>query len=581
MIAAILKDIYLEKTKTPLKNMVETGTRGVYCCDKSKDQQSAYELFFEVYPSEKKEGLNQPIKKEVIDFIVDSMKVTEGKIPAHFKERLKQGFYLINKKSITARALIKGIRKDQSVDLTADLSDALACVYDYLDVIFFDKELTHREPALRLATSFLHEAGHVEDDIQLRPFFDALKGYLNKKGVEIKNENQKLSAEDEFVVYRLLEAEKQAQTFQILAESMSFMRFGMKLCASLGKTYFDFCSHFIHLLFFRKNGRFILKPASEGIVVAAYKMNLFLNQAKKFLKSPSALFQKEKRLKINEQVALKTMAEHINFLIQPMKNDQDRFLKNPVFWCGVGCLFLSVGVPPLLSLASLFVSSFALSTAFAKKNYDESRHNWCLSYNKNAYKSARDIRGYIPGGKKKYRLILKAFQERYDSYLSAKEIDASKTDDKMAENLLSDKQIMQTLDPAVCKDLLLFSFLFSKYQSEESKRNINPDWWRHETLLKAKSICENNKGISLSWALVLVFQTRICKSNLLDDVIQKMTKEEILKIETPILKDIVLEKRKMFFPTEKGLGLKNKILVRSKSARKKFLLKRKQAERQR
>jgi hypothetical protein len=67
----------------------------------------------------------------------------------------------------------------------------------------------------------------------------------------------------------------------------------------------------------------------------------------------------------------------------------------------------------------------------------------------------------------------------------------------------------------------------------------------------------------------------------LDDVIQNMTKEEILKIETPILKDIVLEKRKMFFPTEKGLGFKNKILVRSKSARKKFLLKRKQAERQR
>mgnify|MGYP003299805777 CR=1 FL=1 len=86
MLADLLKEIYKEESKAPLKSFFETKTRGVFLGSELEDTKSAYERYYELHPFEKKEKAGEPIKKEVIDFIVSSLIVKEGAFPAHFQE---------------------------------------------------------------------------------------------------------------------------------------------------------------------------------------------------------------------------------------------------------------------------------------------------------------------------------------------------------------------------------------------------------------------------------------------------------------------------------------------------------------
>ena len=556
-----------------------TRLKGVFVGSLIEGQDSAYKEYFKLHKNETPENFGEPIKKEVIDFIVDSLVVEEGKIFGDIKEKLRSGFHQINRSSITGRSLLKHVRFKQILNATEDLQGPLGCVYRLFDIIFIDKALHHRQSSLDLATTFLHESEHVIDGIQVRPCFMQEQGYFNKYNVEVRDGDGPYSAHHDFMLYRLFEAEKRAQTYQLLSENMSFFQYVKGVYSCLGKSYFDFCTSFVQSIFslFKKKEAGLLlppKPPKDTQVLLGYKTKVVGREILAYLKNPLALFKKQARTQIKKEVALQSMAKHIQYLVMPKKN------KMNYYWAanlaclsllGVSCLSAQL----LLMMGGLMGCATVYGLYFADKYYRAGRDGWCDSYNKNAYQSSRTRQAYETESSKKYRLILKVFQDKYQSYLKAKELEKSQTDVGEFEGMFQTKQEIEKLPVPLKEDILLISNLFAKHASDKNK-SILPEWWAHELMIKAKIFKKHNPCYSLQDSVQQMILLRLRKTDIFDLMIRQSDLQEFYKIQTPCLKEAFFQKRALFFKEEKGLILKKPVKILS--AKKRLQQRRKQKE---
>ena len=564
MIQALLNEIYF---KTKLKPFQETDLKGVFLGALVKGQDSSYETYYKENNA-KKENPFKPIKQEVIDFIVDSFVVKEGKFKGHLKERLKKGLYQINQTSLTGRALIKRLRHGQIIDATQGLHGSIGCVYGFFDVIFIDKELHHKRTPFELALSLLHESEHVIDGFQMRPIFEKNIGYFNKNGEELKDNDAFYSARHEFSLDRLFEAEKHAQGYQILAERMGGFKFLMGIASCLSKAYNDFCQAFLFSLVYlfqrkKKAFNFSLPPAKENQVAVLYKIRLIKNEVKAYLKNPKSLFSQTKRHQIKKKAALQSMADHILFLIHPNKKMPSfGLMKNTIL-----LLFSGLGVSaflgnPFFSLLGLVGAGLMNGIYFSNKYYYQSREAWCHSYNKSAYKNSRRMKAYEQSSAKRYRLILKAFQHKYHGLLQKKELEKSQTDIGEFEEVLKSKEIVDKLPEKLKTDVIQIAEFQAKYPMNESQ-NALPDWWVHELVLKAFLLKRQNKKFSFERAIKEMILMRLHQTDIFDRALREAPLEAFLKLEMPSLKEAFLKKRKEFKKEAENPYSRRQIIVRS------------------
>lgn len=576
MTNALLDQIY---ASSPKRFFQSSRLKGVFLGALIEGQESAYEKYFELHKNEKPEAFGEPIKKEVIDFIVDSLVVEESKIFGNIQEKLRQGFHQINRNSITGRALLKHVRHNQILNATEDLQGPLGCVYRMFDIIFIDKALHHRQKPLDLATTFLHESEHVIDGFQVRPWFMQKQGYFNKYNVEVRDGDGPYTAQHDFILYRLFEAEKRAQTYQLLSENMSFFKYMIGIFSCLGKSYFDLCGSFgkaVYALFKRQETSLLLppKPPKEAQLLFGYKTKVFGQELKAFLKNPFLFFQKEKRAEIKKEVALQSMAKHIQYLMMPNQQKMDFYWVANILslgFLGLGCMAAN----PFCLLAGLMGCATVYGIYFADKYYRAGRDGWCESYNKNAYNSSRTRPVYETESCKKYRLILKVFQDKYQGYLKAKDLEKSQTDRGEFESIFKTKKEIENLPASLKADVLFISKLFYDHTTGKNKA-ILPEWWSHELMVKAKQVQRQNKGFSLERSVQKLVLLRLKQSDIFDLMIQQAKLEDFLKIKTPCLKEAFLQKRALFFKEEKGLYRQKPVMILS--AKKRLQQRRKQKE---
>ncbi len=561
------------------KIFLPTRLKGVFVGSLIEGQDSAYKEYFKLHKKETPESFGEPIKKEVIDFIVDSLVVEEGKIFGDIKEKLRQGFHQINRNSITGRALLKHVRFKQILNATEDLQGPLGCVYRMFDIIFIDKALHHRQNPLDLATTFLHESEHVIDGFQVRPCFMQEQGYFNKYNVEVRDGDGPYSAQHDFMLYRLFEAEKRAQTYQLLSENMSFFQYVKGVYSCLGKSYFDFCTSFVQSIFslFKKKEAGLLlppKPPKDTQVLLGYKTKVVGREILAYLKNPLALFKKQARIQIKKEVALQSMAKHIQYLMMPNQQKMSFYWVANILslgFLGLGCMVAN----PFCLLAGLMGCATVYGIYFADKYYRLGRDGWCDSYNKNAYNSSRTRPVYETESCKKYRLILKVFQDKYQGYLKAKELEKSQTDRGEFESIFKTKKEIENLPASLKADVLFISKLFYDHATGKNKA-ILPEWWSHELMVKAKQVQRQNKGFSLERSVQELVLLRLKESDIFDLMIQQAKLEDFLKIKTPCLKEAFLQKRALFFKEEKGLYRQKPVKILS--AKKRLQQRRKQKE---
>ncbi|MBO7244495.1 MAG: hypothetical protein J6V53_04350, partial [Alphaproteobacteria bacterium] len=211
----------------------------------------------------------------------------------------------------------------------------------------------------------------------MRPWFMQNQGYFNKYNVEVRDGDGPYSAQHDFILYRLFEAEKRAQTYQLLSENMSFFKYMVGIFSCLGKSYFDLCGSFgkaVYALFKRQETSLLLppKPPKEMQLLFGYKTKVFGNVVKAFFKNPFAFFQKEKRAEIKKEVALQSMAEHIQYLMMPNQNKMDFYWVANILslgFLGLGCMAAS----PFCLLAGLMGCATVYGLYFADKYYRAGR----------------------------------------------------------------------------------------------------------------------------------------------------------------------------------------------------------------
>ncbi|MBO7244691.1 MAG: hypothetical protein J6V53_05370 [Alphaproteobacteria bacterium] len=559
MLTALLNEIYKENQvlNVPLQ---PTSSKGLFLGGLQEEELAGYEAYFKRYPDQQKEAVGAPIKKEVIDFIVDSLIVVAPGEDSSFKKRLKKGFYQINRYSPTGRALLRQVRFEQQVDLEIDLLNAVASVYKLFDVIFFDKKKVKDSQPLDLATTFLHEMGHVNEDIQLRPLFDPVHGYTTKEGEGITERAYLFASKEKFILERMFEAEKQAQTYQILSDCLSVFDFFSASINSLCKAYFDLISSITFFIFGQKEQQ--QSGATIQMRLVSYKRRFLFNQIKAYLKEPSALFSKDKRHRINKKTALKSMSDHMRFLIDPMKKKKSKLF---LISCGLFATFLgsaSLISSPTFLFLGLLTASVCAGFHCADKYYENNRKDWCSGYNENAYLNSRSAKGYEKGSVKKYRLILKAMAHKYHNYLKVKDLEKSRTDKGEIETLFENQVEFSHLTSQLQKDIQLISTLLTVYGDEKTK-SIVPEWWAHENLIKAKELCKNNKRLSLENGIKELLLMRL-RGSIFDQMLKQAPNEELLKFETPSLKEAFLKRKKELCPTEKMPVMKRQVVVVSK-----------------
>ena len=561
------------------KIFLPTRLKGVFVGSLIDGQDSAYKEYFKLHKKETPENFGEPIKKEVIDFIIDSLIIEEGKIFGDIKEKLRIGFHQINQSSLTGRALLKHVRFNQILNAKEDLQGPLGCVYRMFDVIFFDKALHHRQSSLDLATTFLHESEHVIDGIQVRPCFMQEQGYFNKYNIEVRDGDGPYSAQHDFMLYRLFEAEKRAQTYQILAENMSFFEYAKGIFSCLGKSYFDLCTSFVQSVFvlFKKKGADLLlppKPPKETQVILGYKTKVIGREILAYLKNPWALFQKKARVQIKKEVSLHSMAQHIRYLVMPNKNKKNLYWASNLTFLSLSLLgALCLTANPFVMFCGLVSCASAYGLYFADKYYREGRDSWCASYNKNAYHSSKTRQLYEAESSKKYRLILKVFQDKYQSYLKAKDLEKSQTDVGEFEEVFQTKKEMEKLPVSLREDILLISRLFSKYGSDKNKA-VLPEWWAHELMIKAKQVQKHNQGFSIEKSVQSMILLRLKQTDIFDLMIKQAELKELDQIQTLSLREAFFQKRAVFFKDEKRKAPLKTIKVLS--AKKRLQQRRKQ-----
>lgn len=271
--------------------------------------------------------LSRPLSKGAFDYIIDSLIVNEEL--ADLKAYLVKGLDRINQKSPTGRRLLA--QTPAGVEVTVKNFEnpfSAGCFSTGERKITFSAEFKRLGP-VKCGITFLHEVGHLNDDVQLRPrdVFD--KGYVDEKGRAISSRQaRKISLINRYRISLLEEAEKKAIGDQIFLETAS----GLKKAGAA----FLFGIEWM-LVLSGLSPRFFCKPifytSSRLNFQARYYRKVWLLNA---LKKPSQLFSSKGRNKLTDASQKETIAKVIkDILFSPVRLKtrgwKDYVLKNPLF----------------------------------------------------------------------------------------------------------------------------------------------------------------------------------------------------------------------------------------------------------
>lgn len=333
-----------------------------------KEQESALATYLRNKGQEEVD-FQKPFSNEVIDFIVDSLNFDVGIHPI-FKEKLKEGFSCLNQKSETGRFLLAQLPKNVGVHLLSDeVGNSSFFVVPGQNDVFIHKEHLDSLTPERFALEFLHEMGHLNEYQKIRPLEDFSLGFVDKDGKAINSsiENE-FSSSERYRSNLLLEAEKQALTYQILSETMSVK--DKVICGAMAVL--GGAAEGIIGLFPGKE----TKPAMDQLGFFQY-LNVKKNKLKNFLKHPTKLFSNKGRKEIALLSKKEAIGDFVSYLVlKPKKN----MLKAHRWW-GVPTLFAGsvfLGAGGLAALAGGYLMGSGLF--FLKEKKAAFRKRWQNTY---------------------------------------------------------------------------------------------------------------------------------------------------------------------------------------------------------
>ena len=358
---------HLFSSVSPVSLLTANGA-DVYLAPINKEKESALATYLR-NKGQSEVDFQKPFSNEVIDFIVDSLNFDVGIHPI-FKEKLKEGFSCLNQKSATGRFLLAQLPKNVGVHLLSDEvgNSSFFVVPEQNDVFIHKEQLDSLTPE-RFALEFLHEMGHLNEYQSIRLLEDFSLGFVDKDGKTINSsiENE-FSSSERYRSNLLLEAEKQALTYQILSETMSVK--DKAVC--LGRAVLGGAAEGIIGLFPGKE----TKPAMEQLGLLQY-LSVEKNKLKNFLKHPIKACSAQGRKEMALLSKKEAIGDFVSYLVlKPKKN----MLKAHRWW-GVPTLFAGsvfLGVGGLAALAGGYLMGSGLF--FLREKKAAFRKRWQNTY---------------------------------------------------------------------------------------------------------------------------------------------------------------------------------------------------------
>ena len=564
---------------------------GVYLKHIEPKRKSAYEIYYENHPDEKKLGFEKEIPLKVIYEIIKSFKVEPKEYEEDFQRQAIAGLMTLNRQSKTARKLIMQLYHGQEI-YVKKMSDARGLVRKSEDKIYLDRYHLLYNDYKDLALTILHETGHLIENDVLIPLGFSNKIYCDQYGKSIQDQSKTFSTQDVFKCERLVEAEKFVLTEQVWAECCSFsdVLFTSLWCwFKKGVSYSTLVNAILLLGPFEIDYKKERKEA-QALRAMANKIKRARFWMKEALKSPRSLFSKQGRLELEEKAFNQAVAHRIRELILPQKEEKDlgkktrkrtslkeiffdvitgneMMLMYSLFILGINGVLMNCwqdyeGL--LLKITNIngfeakktlemgrwlsFVSLYGAGCLFAKNvikkalnigNHflKEVRDGWCEDYNEQARNNSKRLSLLRQSNKKGMDLFVEAFCHKYQNALKPEDIKNSRTDSGEFEKENQKKRLITSLKIGTQYDLMELGVIAWFCNEMVSKDKIDSEKFQDKFLFEARKIyLDQKKKVPFQKVMEDYLVQQIKEGDLFKEVEKNMSLKMLKNIQTPSIK---------------------------------------------
>lgn len=387
----------------------------------------------------------------------------ESEQQAHLQKKIYQALSFLNKKSPTARVLIKQIKQNIEIEIFKKTEIKNPRVTGY--TIFGTTKISLNENTLNLSTKefamlLVHELGHVSESQQFQPLDTFKEGYYESNGMPLRvaTKADNHNPEVEYGINRLVEAEKKGQYYQIYLETLSLFE-KIKLLRREDRLLFNalFKKHKESEQIIQINESSKIDDERRAI---RYWAKSLLRRKKEA--EPKNLTKEELKDWRTVEQGKYVIAQTIKDLLNGEECNQSDIRKS--CFGILASVWATIKNPQALSLMAL-MNEFGLRTS-------STNNDWLMYYNQQAFDYLKFSQSY--DDEKSYNMyiaIAQAFSEKYNGNITAQEIINSQSMDLRHKKILETYIEIMDQSQNVKRQLENATFIFSNHINLDSSQN--------------------------------------------------------------------------------------------------------------